>query len=423
MSQIQLYDSGLLWVWLTLGKNIRHRFSTQGAYWDQGAKMSLATEDEMTQANGTCYDSQPAPTRARQRVPIARPDCRNRHWSNSIADNRGTRSHGAIKCGRDEGGSRSVRESSAPEAQRAWMQNRERARAMAALASTGVPSHRSVATSAVREASNRQEFLALVREETGLKIRVINGEDEARLSYRSALAHFDLASGRSVIMDIGGGSLELVLSADGLVDRFISLPFGAIRLTEEFLTETNGLKGVRRSQTRSPELGRSYPLVNGGQRSLLRRNIHEHREQHIARQGMTPHGRFTDGSREWISTHRRYASQHVATERGLVPDSQGAGGPLSTGLRAAEVLARLEARGRGPESEFAGHSSRAARVTPPCRAGEARERSVKDLAERSHSRQRMRSMFEDRPSDFGPSARPRLSASERQCSRRRPLQT
>src|ERR1700693_3435144 len=92
-----------------------------------------------------------------------------------------------------------------------------------------------VATSAVREAANGEEFLKLVKAETGLKVRVLRGEDEARLSFRSALAHFDLGVGRSVVMDIGGGSLELALSADGLVERLISLPLGAIRATERYL--------------------------------------------------------------------------------------------------------------------------------------------------------------------------------------------
>ena len=62
-------------------------------------------------------------------------------------------------------------------------------------------------------------------------MRVLVGEEEARLAFRSALAHFDLGVGRAVVMDIGGGSLELALSAEGLVDRLISLPFGAMRLT------------------------------------------------------------------------------------------------------------------------------------------------------------------------------------------------
>ena len=62
-----------------------------------------------------------------------------------------------------------------------------------------------VATSAVRDARNRTEFLDLVRREAGLRVRLLDGEQEARLSYLSALAHFDLGVGRAVVMDIGGG--------------------------------------------------------------------------------------------------------------------------------------------------------------------------------------------------------------------------
>src|SRR3982751_1234155 len=118
---------------------------------------------------------------------------------------------------------------------------------MATLAKQlGVERTEVVATSAVREAANGSQFMKLVREETGLKINVLHGDDEARLAFRSALAHFELGIGRAVVMDIGGGSLELALSADGLVDRLISLPFGAIRMTEEYLGPRTRAKGVRK---------------------------------------------------------------------------------------------------------------------------------------------------------------------------------
>ncbi|MHB1311835.1 MAG: Ppx/GppA phosphatase family protein, partial [Gemmatimonadaceae bacterium] len=65
-----------------------------------------------------------------------------------------------------------------------------------------------VATSAVRGASNSAVFLRRIREETGLRVRVLGGEEEARLAFRSALAHFDLGRGRAIVMDIGGGSFE-----------------------------------------------------------------------------------------------------------------------------------------------------------------------------------------------------------------------
>src|SRR5215203_4540502 len=101
----------------------------------------------------------------------------------------------------------------------------------------GAKRTRVVATSAVREAENGGEWLARVKEETGLRVVVLEGEEEARLSFRSAQAHFDLGTGRAVVMDIGGGSLEVALSADGLVERLVSLPFGAIRLTERYFSK------------------------------------------------------------------------------------------------------------------------------------------------------------------------------------------
>ena len=93
-----------------------------------------------------------------------------------------------------------------------------------------------VATSAVRDASNGPEFTARVLRETGLTVRVLSGAEEALLSFRSALAHFELGAGRSMVMDIGGGSLELVLAKDGLIEHVASFPHGAVRLTEKFLS-------------------------------------------------------------------------------------------------------------------------------------------------------------------------------------------
>ncbi len=99
-----------------------------------------------------------------------------------------------------------------------------------------------VATSAVRDAADGAAFVRQVKKSTGLTVRVISGEEEARLSFRSAQAAFDLAHGRMVTCDIGGGSVELALSADGLVERLLSMPFGAIRATENYLQ-----KGTKRS--------------------------------------------------------------------------------------------------------------------------------------------------------------------------------
>ncbi len=93
-----------------------------------------------------------------------------------------------------------------------------------------------VATAAVREAENGPDFVRLVREELDIPLRIIDAETEANFSYRSVAHHFPLAGGRTVVADIGGGSLELIGAVDGLVEQSLSLPFGAVRLTELHLT-------------------------------------------------------------------------------------------------------------------------------------------------------------------------------------------
>jgi exopolyphosphatase/guanosine-5'-triphosphate,3'-diphosphate pyrophosphatase len=93
---------------------------------------------------------------------------------------------------------------------------------------------RAVATSAVREASNGRAFCREVRRRCGLAIEVISPDEEAQLALLSALRAFDLA-GRSVgIVDIGGGSVEVVLAAGAVVDQVYTLPLGAVRLTEAY---------------------------------------------------------------------------------------------------------------------------------------------------------------------------------------------
>ena len=87
-----------------------------------------------------------------------------------------------------------------------------------------------VATAAVREAVNGNEFAERARA-LGIPLRVISPEAEAALSYRSAAYRFGSA-GRMLVADIGGGSLELIGAAGGSVAVTLSLPLGAVRLTE-----------------------------------------------------------------------------------------------------------------------------------------------------------------------------------------------
>lgn len=93
---------------------------------------------------------------------------------------------------------------------------------------------RVVATAAVREASNRAEFLSLVRQRAGLPVEIISAEQEARLAFLSASRAFDLRSLPTAVVDVGGGSTEVVLSAQGVIEEIATIPMGAVRLTEQF---------------------------------------------------------------------------------------------------------------------------------------------------------------------------------------------
>jgi exopolyphosphatase / guanosine-5'-triphosphate,3'-diphosphate pyrophosphatase len=94
----------------------------------------------------------------------------------------------------------------------------------------GVSRIGAVATAAVREAENGAEFVQLVRAH-GIPLRTISPETEAALSYRSASYHFPGAE-RTLMADIGGGSLELIGASGGHIQLSRSLPLGAVRLTD-----------------------------------------------------------------------------------------------------------------------------------------------------------------------------------------------
>ena len=91
------------------------------------------------------------------------------------------------------------------------------------------------ATSAVREADNGREFLNTVRQRTGIRVRVISGTEEARLIHRAAVYGVDVSEGAAVVIDIGGGSVELTRGTPSKVEVSHSVKTGVIRLTEQFV--------------------------------------------------------------------------------------------------------------------------------------------------------------------------------------------
>ncbi|HSZ49634.1 MAG TPA: Ppx/GppA family phosphatase [Streptosporangiaceae bacterium] len=91
------------------------------------------------------------------------------------------------------------------------------------------------ATSAVRDASNGDELLASIEAESGVAIRVLPGTDEARLTFLAARRWYGWSSGQLLLLDIGGGSLEIASGQNEVPACAVSLPLGAGRLTRDWL--------------------------------------------------------------------------------------------------------------------------------------------------------------------------------------------
>jgi exopolyphosphatase/guanosine-5'-triphosphate,3'-diphosphate pyrophosphatase len=100
----------------------------------------------------------------------------------------------------------------------------------------GVEDLVSFATSAVRDAVNGEQILSGIRAETGADIQVLSGENESRLTFLAVRRWFGWSSGRLLVLDIGGGSLEIASGVDEEPDAAISLPLGAGRLTRDCFT-------------------------------------------------------------------------------------------------------------------------------------------------------------------------------------------
>src|ERR1700726_2438537 len=95
---------------------------------------------------------------------------------------------------------------------------------------------RVVATSALRDARISQAFLEWVRSATGWKVEVISGLEEARLIHLGLVSSLRVSAATTLMVDLGGGSCELTISGKGHIRDTVSLPLGAVRLTNEFLT-------------------------------------------------------------------------------------------------------------------------------------------------------------------------------------------
>jgi exopolyphosphatase/guanosine-5'-triphosphate,3'-diphosphate pyrophosphatase len=101
----------------------------------------------------------------------------------------------------------------------------------------GATRFRAVATSAVREARNGGDFIQRVKDQTGIRLKVIPGREEARLIWLGAVQAIDLRGEPSLILDIGGGSVELIVVEGGQPTALHSVKLGCARMTERFLKD------------------------------------------------------------------------------------------------------------------------------------------------------------------------------------------
>ena len=93
-------------------------------------------------------------------------------------------------------------------------------------------------TSAARDAGNQQEFLEAVRRQCDLEVEVLSGQREAEFIFRGVTSDPAWSTSRLLVLDIGGGSAEFIQGVAGKIERWQSLPLGAVRVTEQFRDRT-----------------------------------------------------------------------------------------------------------------------------------------------------------------------------------------
>jgi len=140
-----------------------------------------------------------------------------------------------------------------------------------AVQAHGVEQIRVVATSAMRDARNAQAFVTWAKAETGWSIEIISGLEEGRLIHRGVMTNEVGTGGKVLLVDVGGGSCEITLSEHRRIRETISLPLGAVRLTQEFIpTDPASEEGLgRMKQFIQRELRRAHRRIQPGSVPLV----------------------------------------------------------------------------------------------------------------------------------------------------------
>ncbi|MBP2294405.1 Ppx/GppA family phosphatase [Azospirillum rugosum] len=155
-----------------------------------------------------------------------------------------------------------------------------------------------IATAAVRDASDGEAFVDAVKARTGLEVRVISGEEEARLSALGVLSGTPAADG--LVGDLGGGSLELVRLDRGVIGEHVTMPLGPLRLMESASGKQNGLNRVIDQHLEKldwlPRVkGKPFYPVGGGWRALAKLHMEQVKHPlHIIHHYAVPCGEARD---------------------------------------------------------------------------------------------------------------------------------
>jgi exopolyphosphatase/guanosine-5'-triphosphate,3'-diphosphate pyrophosphatase len=191
-----------------------------------------------------------------------------------------------------------------------------------------------VATSAIREAENREDFLARARERSGLAIRVLSREQEARYGYLAAINSTTLRDG--CVLDLGGGSLQLVRVVDRLVRESGSWELGSVRMTERFLPGSGPAKRRQLEELRehvAGELAQAPWLAGAGRRIVgIGGTV-----RNLAAAAQRARGRPTNGVQG--TTIERDVLDELVRRLAALPTAERSGVPGIKPVRADVILA------------------------------------------------------------------------------------
>jgi exopolyphosphatase/guanosine-5'-triphosphate,3'-diphosphate pyrophosphatase len=212
----------------------------------------------------------------------------------------------------------------------------------------GVTEVTAFATSAIRSAGNGPAVLEQVSARTGVQVRLLTGQEEARLTFLAARRWFGWSAGRLLVLDIGGGSLELALGDDEEPESAFSLDLGAGRLTRAFLTadppDAEQVRALRR-HARAQIAHIAGALRRHGDRSQAVATSKTFRQlARIAGAAPSSEGPFVrrqlarEDLRTWVPRLAQMAAPEVAALPGV---SEGRAGQLLAGALVAEAAMDL----------------------------------------------------------------------------------